>query len=250
MRYALEPEPHALHVTYSCSLSKCLPEGHSWYKWAMESPLSQIATIAAEQATYVSTAQAARVGVGSRALARLAATGALERVLRGVYRVRAAPEPPYPELLAAWTLLADGRLPWERPARDAQPPVVVSHTAAAALYELGTFPPARPTFIVTKGGREPPSHAWRTFALDLAADEHRERFLPQGIRLEVTTPERTLVDLAWAEADPDHVTDALGDALDRRLVDLLALRAALDRRWQRRGRGTPTWFRDAVRRAA
>lgn len=214
----------------------------------MATPLSLIGPIAAEQATYVSTAQAARVGVKARALARLAGAGELERVLRGVYRVLAAPEPPHPELLAAWTLLAGDRLPWER-GPDTQPPVVVSHTAAAALDELGTFPATRPTFIVASPHRDPSSLAWKTFMLELAADEHRERFLPQGIRLVVTTPERTLVDLAWAEADPDHVTDALVDGLARGLIDLDALRASLDRRWQRRGRGTPRWFRDAVRDA-
>lgn len=216
----------------------------------MASPLSLIAPIAAEQAAYVSTAQAARAGVDSRALARLAESGVLERALRSVYRVRAAAEPPHAELIAAWTALADGRLPWERPPADAQPPVVVSHTAAASLHELGTFPPARPTFIVTAPRHDPPSRAWRTFVLGLVAGEHREHFLPQGIRLDVTTPERTLVDLAWAEADRDHVVEALADGLSRGLVDLSALRSTLERRWQRRGRGTPGWFRDAVRRAA
>ena len=211
--------------------------------------VEEIAAITSQQAGFVSSAQAARIGVAPRALAALANAGVLDRELRGVFRVRAAPTPPDPELLAAWTLLAGERLPWD-PEADGQPPVVISHTSAATLHELGVFPIARPTFIVDRRRHDPPSGLYRTFRLPLAADEWTRRTLPAGIQVALTTAERTLVDLAWAEADPDHVLDAFDAALRHRTVDSATLRRVLARRWRHGGRGTPTWFARAVEHAA
>jgi hypothetical protein len=208
----------------------------------------EITRITSQQAGFVSSAQAARLGVSARTLAALARAGVLERHLRGVFRVRAAPSPADPELLAAWTLLAGERLPWEL-VSPGQPPVVVSHTSAAAMLGLGTFPAGRPTFIVTRHRHDPPSGVYRTFLLSLADGDWSWELLPAGIRIAHTSAERALVDLAWAEADPDHVIAALHDGLRRDVVDLAILRAVLDRRWRRRGRGTPRWFLDAVERA-
>ena len=206
----------------------------------------RIAPITAQQAGFVSTAQAARVGVAPRALTRLAAAGVLDRPLRGVFRVLAAPTPPRSEILAAWTLLQGDRLPWEQ-ALAGQPPVVISHTSAAQIHGLGTFPVNRPTFVVTRRRHDPPSGVYRSFTLPLEAPDWAWEYLPEGIRVAVTTPERTLIDLAWAEADPDHVREALVRALAAGAVDRGALRAALDRRWQRRGRGTPAWLKTELK---
>jgi hypothetical protein len=209
--------------------------------------VEELTRVTSQQAGFVSSAQAARLGVPSRAVAALVGVGVLERHLRGVFRVRAAPTPADPELLAAWTLLAGDHLPWE-PVEAGQPPVVVSHTSAAALLGLGTFPVSRPTFIVTRQRHDPPSGLYRTFLLSLAASEWSWELLGAGIRVARSSAERTLVDLAWAEADPDHVVAALRDGLRRGVVDPATLREVLERRWQRRGRGTPRWFLDAIER--
>jgi hypothetical protein len=208
----------------------------------------EITRITSQQAGFVSSKQAGRLGVPARTLAALVGAGVLERHLRGVFRVLAAPSPTDPELLAVWTLLAGERLPWE-PVADGQPPVVVSHTSAAALLGLGTFPAGRPTFIVTRHRHDPPAGVYRTFLLPLVDGEWSWELVPAGIRIARTSAERTLVDLAWAEGDPDHVVAALHDGLRRDVVDLETLRAVLDRRWRRRGRGTPRWFLDAVERS-
>lgn len=184
----------------------------------------------------------------SRDLARVAANRLLERALRSVYRVRAAPMPPHPELLAAWVLLQEGHLPWEPIDETQQPRTTVSHGSAAALYGLGAFTPSRPTLIVRKRRNAGAAEPYRAFALPLEPEDWQWRELPAGIRIALTTAERTLVDLAWAEADPDHVRDALRAALVDGAIDLGRSEAALSRRWHHGGKGTPGWFRDELRR--
>ena len=205
----------------------------------MGNPLDALAPVASEQAGLFTTAQAARLDVDTAALFRLARAGVLERPLRGVYRVRAAPPPADVDVLAAWLLLSGRRLPSE-PLPAGQPPAVVSHTAAARLLNLGTFPPTRPTLIVRHARRDPPSGTYRTFRLELEPGDWCWQALPDHIRVAVTTPERTLVDLAWAEADPEHVREAL--SRHAATLDRDALRTTFARRRRRGGHTTPTWM--------
>ncbi len=206
-----------------------------WHKLPVTVVIEQLAAITSEQAGLVSTAQAARVGVDAAALFRLARSGVLERPLRGVYRVRAAPPPANLDVLAAWVLLVGDRLPFE-PLGDGQPTVVVSHTAAARILGLGTFPADRPTFIVLRSRHDPPSGSYRTFTLGLLPEEWRWQVLADHIRVAVATPERTLVDLAWAEADPEHVREALTRHAAN--LDREQLWAIFARRLRRGGRTT------------
>jgi predicted transcriptional regulator of viral defense system len=211
--------------------------------------LERIGPITSEQAGLISTAQAARIGVPARDLARLVPGSVLERPLRGVYRVRAAPAPSHPELLAAWVLLQRGRLPGER-IDEPQPPAVVSHGSAAAIHGLGAFTPSRPTLIVPQRRNSGHTEPYRAFALPLDPADWRWTYLPEGIHIAITTPGRTLVDLSWADADPDHVRQAFRNALGDGQIELAEIEAALRRRWSRGGRGTPFWFRDELAHAA
>jgi hypothetical protein len=71
--------------------------------------------------------------------------------------------------------------------------------------------------------------------------------LPESIRIPVTTPARTIVDLAFVGEDHSHVIDALEDARDAGLVDDVAVADALKRRLQRRGRGSAAWLAGVLR---
>ncbi|WP_402844667.1 type IV toxin-antitoxin system AbiEi family antitoxin domain-containing protein [Microbacterium sp. GXS0129] len=55
------------------------------------STIAQLGAIAAEQWGIVTTAQATEVGVSRKTLSSLTATGALERLAQGVYRMAGAP---------------------------------------------------------------------------------------------------------------------------------------------------------------
>jgi hypothetical protein len=83
----------------------------------------------------VTRAQAAKAGVSWSSLVHLSKRGRLERVAHGVYRVRGATETDHLELRAAWLQLDPDRPAWAR--YDDPNVAVVSHTSAAALYEVG-----------------------------------------------------------------------------------------------------------------
>lgn len=206
----------------------------------MPAAADALSAITSEQAGLVSSAQAARVGVDTAALFRLARNGVLERPLRGVYRVRGAPPPAELDILAAWVRLIGARLPYD-PTEPGQQVATVSHTAAARMLELGTFPADRPTFIVRRQRHQQTSHAYRTFALELADHDWSWHELRDRIRVPITTPERTLVDLAWAEADPEHVREALDR--HRRELDPERLHETFTRRLRQGGRAAPGWMR-------
>lgn len=67
--------------------------------------LDRFIEVAAEQRGFVTSADAAAVGVNPVELRKMAARGRLERVAHGVYRIRAFPHRPNDELMVAvlWT---------------------------------------------------------------------------------------------------------------------------------------------------
>lgn len=139
-----------------------------------------------------------------------------EAVLPGVYRVSGAP--------ASWHQKAVAACLW------AGPGAFVSHRSAAALLRL--LPQRREDVVEISIDRylPPPSgiivHRARTTASD------RTKFL--GIS--VTTPARTLLDLASA-AGREEVETALDEALRRGLTSLQRLRRLIERPDNRRRRG-------------
>lgn len=56
------------------------------------SVMQALGEVASQRWGLVTTAEAARAGVGRMTLSRLAQSGAVERVQRGVYRMAGAPE--------------------------------------------------------------------------------------------------------------------------------------------------------------
>jgi predicted transcriptional regulator of viral defense system len=101
----------------------------------MARPLQRLQNIAEDQWGLVTRRQAEGAGVGWTSLHRMVETGRLERVDRGIYRIRGAVQPDHLALRAAWLQLDPDRSAW---ARLEDPEVaLVSHASAAALYDIG-----------------------------------------------------------------------------------------------------------------
>lgn len=171
----------------------------------MPSPntLDALADIAEDQWGLFTRQQAESTGMAWSTLARLASSGAAERVRHGVYRLRGAPPVDQIDLRAAWLQLDPTTPAWERGPQSG----LVSHRSAAALYGLGhlpadvhefTFPTRRQTG--QKDVRIHKSHV-------PPADWIRLRGLP------VTRPSRIASDLLFDREDPEAVAHVVADAL-------------------------------------
>lgn len=158
----------------------------------------RIATLAERQHGVFSRAQARQLGVADAWVDRRAATGALVRTGRGVYRVRGAPMTRPAAVMSA--VLAAG------------PGACASHTTAAQLWALDGIDGA-PLEISVLDRRD----------LEIpGAVLHRPRTLTERDRaavgaIPVTSPRRTLLDLA-ARVDAATLEIALDTALRLGLV--------------------------------
>jgi very-short-patch-repair endonuclease len=170
----------------------------------------EIAALAGRQYGVVSRAQLLALGLSGSAIGRRVRGGRLHPVHRGVYAVGHASLTREARYLAA--VLASG------------PGAVLSHVAAAQLWDLRPSSARAVDVIVpvaSRGVRRPGVRAHRSVLRAGERTVHR--------RIAVTTPARTLLDLA-------HVlpTRALHRALDRaealRVFDLDALRRVADGR--------------------
>lgn len=162
--------------------------------------------VAAPQGGYFSATQAREVGYSYPAQRYHVERGAWERVGRGIFRLAGWPLPEYPDLIR-WSL-------WSRGAG------VVSHDSALVVHDLGDAMPARVHLTV------PPQFRSRDQAVVL----HRAQLAPEdqvehaGFR--VTTPIRTLLDVATSGMDLDHLAHAIDDALRHGSFTVRALRSA------------------------
>jgi predicted transcriptional regulator of viral defense system len=176
--------------------------------------LDSLLEAASEQGGYVTRAQATRLGLTDHDLERLLGSGDLERVRRGVYRMRHA-QSLHEDAIAAWLALERDRLPWER---RSEPTAVLSHETAAALYRLGTIIPTKPTLTL-------PVDAGRYTSLDDIV-VHRAPLRPEdwrwhesgALRLPVTTPARTIVDLLLDKQEPSYLERAVGEAISAQIL--------------------------------
>lgn len=156
----------------------------------------KLAEIADGQWGQVTAEQAARVGVPDAVLAELEAFHVIEPVIEGVVRLRAGGRHPMPRLYAAWLRLAPETPGWERFLPGSG---VVSHRSAVRLYRIGDLPGDHPQFTIGVGaGAALPGG--RIHKADLGTSSWR---WVDG--LPVTTPARTLLDLA--DAEPLDITE-------------------------------------------
>ena len=155
---------------------------------------------------YVTTAQAAAVGVSRQQLSYLARTGSLERVAQGIYRLRRFPAERFEDVIVACLWAGD----------DA----VASHDTALATFDLTDAMPAVIHVSVPRRFRgQRPGIVVHT--APLGDGERTER---GGVP--VTTVERTINDVL-ASSGEDLARSAAEQALERGLVTRRRLRAAL-----------------------
>lgn len=181
--------------------------------------ITQIAEIASEQWGLVTTAQARAAGVSAQAMARLHHAGQIERLAHGVYRLGGAPPSQDEELRVAWLALDTRHTPDQRLAMPGLE--VVSHRSAAAALELGDIDADAHEFTV------PSRHQTRrhdvVFHRDVVTQD--EWTLVNG--LPVTTPLRTIADLARAHLDRGHLAAVVRDAMSRYDLSTDAVAAVL-----------------------
>jgi hypothetical protein len=155
----------------------------------------RLVALAATQSGHFSAAQALHLGYSYQAQKFHVDRGNWTRVDRGLFRLPEWPVGPYDDLVR-WTL-------WSRGA------AVVSHDTALAVHGFGEANPAVVHLTVPRSFRSsapgtrlhrgllPPSDVWQR----------------EGFR--ITTPTRTLLDLATSHLDLDQLVSAVAGAHER-----------------------------------
>lgn len=158
--------------------------------------------IADEQWGLITKQQIEMTGTAWSTLVRRVERGSLERITRGVYRVRGSGEPDHVELRAAWLQL-EPRVPaWERTASTG----VVSHRSAAALYGFGHLPADTHEFTLPDR-RQTRRKDVRLHRGDVSHHRVSLRGLP------VTRPSRIAADLLSEREDFGAIAQLVVDAL-------------------------------------
>ena len=167
-----------------------------------------VQALAYGQAGYFTAAQAHDVGYSYQAQKYHADHGNWIRVDRGIFRLPGWPVGP-DDGYVLWHLWARGR-------------AVVSHDTALALHDLSEVDPALVHLSVPPGFRADHPHVVLHRQVLPEADV-QER---SGFRL--TTPVRTLLDVAATDLSQEHVDRAVLDALERGAATPRRLRARAD----------------------
>jgi predicted transcriptional regulator of viral defense system len=131
-------------------------------------------------------------------------TGAFERVEHGLYRLADMPVAENDDLI---------RLSWWSRNRADEPQAVVSHESALSLHDLSELLPDAVHLTVPPGFRKEPPEGSVLHRAALLPDEVEERV---GFR--VTTPLRTLLDVAAGTTSQEQLEKAVEEALARGLV--------------------------------
>ena len=180
----------------------CGVHGNSSHK--LRTPDVALADLAARQHGVVTLAQLLAAGLDRDAVAYRRRVGRLHLLHRGVYAVGHRPPSPLATAIAA--VLACG------------PDASLSHGSAAALWRIVPRWPS-PTHVTAPTDRRHPG-------IHIHRSRHADATTHYGIR--VTTPARTLVDLADVLADK-ALTRALNEAQVQRLVTPAELTTLLPR---------------------
>jgi predicted transcriptional regulator of viral defense system len=168
--------------------------------------------VASAQAGYFTTGQATAAGWRSQLLSHHARVGTIQRVYRGVYRFREYPFTQREEIVAAW--LAVGK--------DV---AVVSHESALDIWGLTDLIPDAIHLTVPRKKRNLPKLPGVTFHVP----SNRYRVQDDEVRtvessLRVTSPQRTLLDIAVAGVSPEHVIIGIRQARAKGWIDAPKLR--------------------------
>ncbi len=180
----------------------------------------QLFEIASAQGGYFTAAQARALRYDTSTITHHARTGRFERVSRGFYRLAEFPALPHEDVIAAWVKAGPER-------------AVVSHDTALAMYELA---PSRSREIhLTVPWRQRPRHRPSLAAVRIHTTKEslRREEVAQRFGVRITSPARTIADIAEVGADPSVVIEAAARARHTGLVDADELRKAVVDRSER-----------------
>lgn len=168
----------------------------------------RLLALAARQSGYFTAAQALDLGYSYPAQRYHAQRGNWLRVDRGIYRLPEWPTGPRDDLVR-WSLWSRGR-------------AVVSHETAMSVHELGDVDPARVHLTVPQNFRQkdPAVVIHRAEVPGSDVEEH------SGFR--VTTPLRSLLDVATGDLDLDQLARAIEEALARGMLTRRVIRDRAD----------------------
>jgi predicted transcriptional regulator of viral defense system len=168
--------------------------------------------LAAEQGGYFTAQQARAVGYAYPAHHYHVAAGNWEHVRHGLYRLRDYPLPEHADLIEVSLRLAD---------HQGRPRAVFSHETGLVLHELSDANPDRLHVTVPPHFRHPLETQLVVYRVKLEENEWEQH---DGYR--VTTPLRTLLDIAASDISWPYLEDAVAQALERGLVQRHHLRVA------------------------
>lgn len=152
----------------------------------------KLTALASRQSGHFTAAQALDIGYSYQAQKYHTDRGNWSRVDRGLYRLPEWPVGEHDDLVR-WSLWSKGR-------------AVVSHETALTIYDLGDVNPGRVHLTVPPGFRAtaPGAVLHRGSVPEADIQEH------EGFR--VTTPVRTLLDVAAGDLELDQLKTAITDA--------------------------------------
>jgi predicted transcriptional regulator of viral defense system len=185
---------------------------------AGEPDLADLFQVAVGQQGYFTSRQAHDSGVSNDLIKHYVRTGSFIRAYRGVFRFRDYPPSPREHIAAAWLAVGKDH-------------AVVSHESALDLLDLTDIIPYGIHFSVPRDKRYARSPSG--VHLHTTTRELGRRDIRTVDGLKVTSPERTIVDVAEANVSPEHVNAAVAQALDRGVTTSGWLRDASVSRSQR-----------------
>lgn len=168
-----------------------------------DSTVSRLGVLAERRWGMFTTAQAEAVGVSRKQLVRMTASGVLERLTQGVYRMTGTPPQDHESIYATWLALGGAT---SQPTEAGAPALVAAGVTAAVVHDIGDFFLDGIDFIV--GSRKTtrlPDVRLRIRPLT-PADTISVNGLP------TLTVERTIIDLLDLGTDISLIDDALREA--------------------------------------
>ena len=190
---------------------------------------------ASAQAGYFTAAQARELGYSARSVVHHVAAGHFERLGRGFYRLVGVPAGPYEDVVAAWLRFRS---------RNA----VVSHETALALYQLAPSRTQEIHLTVARNDR-PRSPTPKGLRLHTVSEPLRRKEVTTRSGVQLTSPARTIADIADIAVDLDVLFEATARALQTGLASAPELRGATARRSARVRELVGRAIREARRRA-
>lgn len=169
----------------------------------------RLTAIAGAQSGYFSAAQARAAGYSYQAQKQNADRGNWVKVGRGIFRLPGWPAGRHGDLVRL-SLWSRGR-------------AVVSHESALSVHELGDVNPSRTHLTVPKGFRQRPPAGVVLHQGLLPEGDVRDQ---EGFR--VTTPLRSLLEVAAGDLDLDLLAGAIEDALEQGVLTRSRLLARAD----------------------